>query len=50
MYARDGCHRAVPVPDGVVTPGVLGCAEGDLAEAYYAAIVPTPGTPRSRPL
>ena len=33
----------VPMPDGVVTPAALGCADGDLAEAYYAFLVPPPG-------
>lgn len=28
----------VPLPDGVVTPGGLGCDDGDLAETYYAAL------------
>ena len=28
----------VPLPDGVVTPAVLGLAEGDIEEVYYAAL------------
>lgn len=34
----------VPLPDGVVTPAALGCPDGDLAETYYAHLVP-PGSP-----
>lgn len=34
----------VPLPEGVVTPAALGCEDGDLAEAYYAALTP-PGQP-----
>jgi predicted metal-dependent peptidase len=30
----------VPLPDGVVTPAALGCSDGDLAETYYAHLVP----------
>lgn len=33
----------VPLPEGVVTPAALGCEDGDLAEAYYAVLVPPPG-------
>lgn len=29
---------AVPLPAGVVTPGALGCEDGDLAETYYRAL------------
>lgn len=32
----------VPLPEGVVTPAALGRADGDLAETYYAAVVPLP--------
>lgn len=32
----------VPLPEGVVTPSALGCRDGDLAETYYAALVPPP--------
>ncbi len=39
----------VPLPDGVVTPAALGCPDGDLAEAYYAAIVPPSGAAPSLP-
>ena len=28
----------VPLPDGVVTPAMLGLAEGDIEEVYYAAL------------
>ncbi|MBB1033442.1 hypothetical protein G6031_03435 [Dietzia sp. CQ4] len=28
----------VALPEGVVTPATLGCADGDVAETYYAAI------------
>ncbi len=31
----DLVEAGVPLPDGVVTPSVLGCPEGDLAETYY---------------
>lgn len=34
----------VPLPGGVVTPAALGCPDGDLAETYYATLVP-PGAP-----
>jgi len=33
----------VLLPEGVVTPAALGCEDGDLAETYYAALVPPPG-------
>lgn len=33
----------VPLPEGVITPAGLGCADGDLAETYYAAVAPPPG-------
>lgn len=33
----------VPLPEGVVTPAGLGCADGDLAETYYATLVPPGG-------
>lgn len=29
----------VPLPDGAVTPAALGCADGDLAEVYYASLL-----------
>lgn len=35
----------VPLPVGVVTPGALGCEDGDLAETYYAALASQPGLP-----
>lgn len=31
----DLVEAGVPLPDGVITPSVLGCPEGDLAETYY---------------
>lgn len=34
----------IPLPEGVITPDALGCADGDLAENYYAALTP-PGQP-----
>ncbi len=40
----------VPLPDGVVTPGALGCPDNGLAEDYYAAIAPPPNSgPGSSP-
>ena len=33
----------VPLPEGCVTPAALGCPDGDLAETYYAALVPPEG-------
>ena len=35
----------VPLPEGCVTPAALGCPDGDLAETYYAALVPPEGDP-----
>lgn len=35
----------VPLPEGCVTPAALGCSDGDLAETYYAALVPPEGDP-----
>jgi integrase len=34
----DLLEAGVPVPDGVVTPAMLGLAEGDIEEVYYAAL------------
>lgn len=34
----------VPLPEGVVTPAALGCQDGDLAETYYAHLVPPDGS------
>jgi predicted metal-dependent peptidase len=34
----------IPLPEGVVTPSALGCDDGDLAETYYAALVPPDGS------
>lgn len=34
----------VELPEGVVTPAGIGCADGHAAEVYYRALVP-PGTP-----
>lgn len=36
----------VPFPEGCVTPAALGCADGDLAETYYAVRT----RPRATPL
>lgn len=35
----------VPLPEGAVTPAALGCQDGDLAETYYAHLVPPGSTP-----
>lgn len=34
----------IPLPEGVVTPAALGQSPNDLAETYYAAILPPPGS------
>ncbi|WP_043651031.1 DUF2201 family putative metallopeptidase [Cellulosimicrobium cellulans] len=39
----------VPLPEGVVTPDALGCDDGDLAETYYAHLVPPDGAPPALP-
>ena len=39
----------VPLPEGVVTPAALGCEDGDLAETYYATLVPPPGAEDTLP-
>ena len=38
----------VRLPDGVVTPGGIGCEDGHAAEVYYRHLVP-PGTPPNDP-
>ena len=39
----------VPLPEGVVTPAALGCDDGDLAETYYARLVPPDGAAPALP-
>src|ERR1035437_1408093 len=39
----------VPLPEGVVTPAALGCEDGDLAETYYATLVPPDGSAPALP-
>ncbi|MFE5309909.1 VWA-like domain-containing protein [Isoptericola sp. NPDC056605] len=39
----DLLSAGVPLPEGVVTPSALGCQDGDLAETYYAHLVPPDG-------
>ncbi|GAB2472069.1 DUF2201 family putative metallopeptidase [Xylanimonas ulmi] len=39
----------IPLPADCVTPGALGCEDGDLAETYYAHLVPPTGAPPALP-
>lgn len=39
----------IPLPEGVVTPAALGCEDGDLAETYYATLVPPAGAAPTLP-
>ncbi len=35
----------IPLPEWAITPAAIGCADGDLAETYYAHLTGDPATP-----
>ncbi len=38
----------IPLPEWAITPAAIGCADGDLAETYYAHLTGDPATPAGR--